>query len=149
MIQRIQTLFLILAASAAAGQIPTPYLSAGEGNPARTLPAMADGVLTATDNIGLLGLCALVALLTLAAVFLYNNRPLQGRISSMAGIAALFCAALAGLQMYQTMQAVPEGGTLQMGAGIGLPVLAILFAGLAGRYIRKDEKLVRSADRLR
>ena len=111
--------------------------------------AMADGALTATDNIGLIGLCALVALLTLAAVFLYNNRPLQGRISAMAGIAALMGAALVGIQMYQTMNAVPEGGTLQVGAGIALPVMAILFAGLAGRYIRKDEKLVRSADRLR
>lgn len=149
MIQRIQSLFLILAAGAAGGQFLTPYLSTGEGNPARTLPAMADGALTATDNIGLIGLCALVALLTLAAVFLYNNRPLQGRISAMAGIAALMGAALVGIQMYQTMNAVPDGGTLQMGAGIGLPVLAILFAGLAGRYIRKDEKLVRSADRLR
>lgn len=149
MIQRIQSLFLILAAGAAAGQFLTPYLSTGEDNPARTLPAMADGALTATDNIGLIGLCALVALLTLAAVFLYNNRPLQGRISAMAGIAALMGAALVGIQMYQTMNAVPEGGTLQMGAGIALPVMAILFAGLAGRYIRKDEKLVRSADRLR
>jgi hypothetical protein len=149
MIQRIQTLFLILAAGSAAGQFFAPYLSAAEGNPSRTLPAMADGALTASDNPGMLGLCALVALLTLGAVFLYNNRPLQGRISAMAGIAALFGAALTGIQMYQTMQAAPEGGTLQMGAGIALPVLAILFTGLAGRYIRKDEKLVRSADRLR
>ena len=33
--------------------------------------------------------------------------------------------------------------------GLGLPVLSILFAAFAMRFINKDEKLVKSMDRLR
>ena len=39
--------------------------------------------------------------------------------------------------------------TAQLGLGLGLPVLAIVFAALAYRNIKKDDKLVQSMDRLR
>ena len=33
--------------------------------------------------------------------------------------------------------------------GIYLPIISLTFSGLAGRFIKKDEKLVKSADRIR
>ncbi|MBK6929941.1 MAG: DUF4293 family protein [Saprospirales bacterium] len=66
MIQRIQTVFLLLAAGALAGQFAFPYLQTPAENPARALPAMADGALNPLDNPGLLGLTILGMALALA-----------------------------------------------------------------------------------
>lgn len=149
MIQRIQTIFLLLAAAAGFGQFAAPYLSTEPGNPAATVPALADNVLNPMDNPGLLGLCILGGAVSLAAIFLFKNRLLQARLANGAAVASILLAALAGFVVFQTMQHVPSGGTIAYGAGLALPLIALVFNWLAARYIRKDENLVRSADRLR
>lgn len=149
MIQRIQTIFLLLAAAAGFGQFAAPYLSTEPGNPAATLPALADNVVNPMDNPGLLGLCILSGVVSVAAVFLFKNRPLQARLAGGAGIASILLAALAGFVVFQTVQQIPAGGTTAYGIGLALPVIAMVFNFLAARFIRKDENLVRSADRLR
>ena len=77
MIQRIQSIYLLLATGAFGGQFVLPYLFTDANNPATTLPAMADGILNPFDNFGLLGLTALVVILSFAAIFLYKNFELQ------------------------------------------------------------------------
>ena len=57
--------------------------------------------------------------------------------------------ALAGFMAYNTLSSLPPNGSAQYQAGLALPVVALVFQWLAGRSIRKDEKLVRSMDRLR
>ncbi|MBV6439651.1 MAG: DUF4293 family protein [Haliscomenobacteraceae bacterium CHB4] len=149
MIQRIQTIFLLIAAAAGFGQFAAPYLSTEPGNPAATLPALADNVVNPMDNPGLLGLCILSGVVSIAAVFLFRNRPLQARLAGGAGIASILLAALAGFVVFQTVQQLPADGKIAYGAGLALPVAAMVFNFLAARFIRKDENLVRSADRLR
>lgn len=149
MIQRIQSIFLFLAAAAGLGQFVAPYLSTEAGNPAATLPALSDNVLNPFDNPGLLGLCALSGLVSLAAIFLFRNRPLQARLTGGATAASLLLTALVAFVVYQTTQQVPAGGTVRYGVGLALPIAAIIFNWLAVRFIRKDENLVRSMDRLR
>jgi hypothetical protein len=149
MIQRIQTIFLLLASAAGFGQFAAPYLSTEAGNPATSLPALSDNILNPLDNPGLLGLCALSGVVSLAAIFLFKNRFLQARLAGGAALASIMLAALAGFVIFQIFQQMPSGGSVQYGIGLGLPVVALIFNWLAARFIRKDEALVRSADRLR
>lgn len=149
MIQRIQSVFLLLAAAAGFGQFATPYLSTESGNPAASLPAFKDLILNPMDNPGLLGLCALGGVISLVAIFLFRNRSLQARLSGGAAIASLLLAILCAFVVFQIRQQMPEGGSTHFGAGLALPVFGFLFNWLAVRFIRKDENLVRSMDRLR
>lgn len=149
MIQRIQSVFLFLAASALGGQFALPYLQAPIDSPARTLPALADGALNPLDNIGLLGLTILGAAVSVVAIFLFKNRPLQARLAGMAAGVGVLLLALAGFTTKTTLDQTPEGGSAQLAFGLALPVLALAFNWLAARAIRKDDALVRSMDRLR
>lgn len=149
MIQRIQSIYLLLAAAALGGQFGLPYLQAGENNPARTLPALADGVFNPLDNPGLLGLTILGAAVSLAAIFMFKNRLLQGRLAGVSVIAGILLLALAAFATKSTFDQAPEGSSIQFAAGLALPLLAIVLNWLATRSIRKDEALVRSMDRLR
>jgi Domain of unknown function (DUF4293) len=145
MIQRIQTLFLLFASGALGGQFGLPYLQAGTETD-RAIPALADGVLNPLDNIGILGLTVLSGVLALAGIFLFRNRALQTQIATLSMLCAILLTVLAGFTAYTLWQANP---TAHWNAGLGLPALAAVLQGLAARYIRKDEALVRSMDRLR
>jgi hypothetical protein len=147
MIQRIQSVFLFLAAGLLSGQFFVPYYTISPqtvGLP----PSLTDGALTPTDNIGTLGLTILSAGLALVAIFLFKNRKLQMTISNLAMVVAIMLLALFGMVYYQTTAVVndPSGHT---GFGWALLVLALVALFLATRGIRKDENLVRSMDRLR
>ncbi|MCW5923270.1 MAG: DUF4293 domain-containing protein [Saprospiraceae bacterium] len=149
MIQRIQTIFLLLASAAGFGQFAAPYLSTEPGNSATTLPVLADHVVNPMDNPGLLGLCILSGITSLAAIFLFKNRPLQARLAGGAAIASVLLGALAVFVVFQTKQQLPSDGAVAYGLGLALPAAAMILNWLAARYIRRDEHLVRSADRLR
>jgi hypothetical protein len=149
MIQRIQSLYLLLASVAGFGQFGLPYLRAEAGSPATAQPVFADLSLTPTDNPGLIGLCILVGIVSLAAVFLFKNRQLQARITTGALLCSVLLAVLLAFTVQQlTAQGQPNSG-IQYQAGLALPAVSALFQWLAGKAIRKDEALVRSMDRLR
>ncbi len=149
MIQRIQTVFLFLASGLLGSQFFLPYLQTPEGDPARALPALADGMLNPLDNPGILGLTALGAIVSLAAIFLFKNRSLQARLALTAFGVGIMLLMLTGFTIKATLDQVPVGGSTQFALGLALPVLAIALNWLAARAIRKDESLVRSMDRLR
>jgi hypothetical protein len=149
MIQRIQSIYLFLAAALTGSQFGVPYAKTTDVvTTTNAIPALSDGVLNPADNIGLLGLTALSILVTLAAVFLYKNRPLQARITMGGVLVTVLSLLLAGLLVKQTLDAAGQSA-VQLYAGLGLPVLALLFQWLALRGIKKDDNLVRSMDRLR
>lgn len=149
MIQRIQSVFLLLAAGAMGSQFAVPYLQTPDGNPARTLPALADGVLNPQDNPGLLGLTVLGAIVSLAAIFLFKNRSLQARLAGIGAGVGVLLLALATFTAKTTLDQAPADGSIQFSLGLALPVVALILNWLAARAIRKDESLVRSMDRLR
>ncbi len=149
MIQRIQSVYLLLASMAGFGQFALPYLRTTSDNPASALPALSDQVFNPLDNPGLLGLSILSALISFVAIFLYKNRGMQGRITGGAVLCSALLAALLGVSTYQLMGNLPTGGSVQYQAGLALPAVSLLLQWLAGRSIKKDEALVRSVDRLR
>lgn len=155
MIQRIQTLFLLLAA-AVMGVLLVPSLSfvSYEGNPevleGPVKALLADQVYNVYDQSVLLGITGVAAILALATIFLFKNRPLQMRLNQIGMAAGILILLLAAIFFYPALEESELSVTaLSPGLGIGIPVLFIIFLFMASRNIRKDEKLVRSMDRLR
>ncbi|WP_316812960.1 DUF4293 domain-containing protein [Pedobacter heparinus] len=86
------------------------------------------------------------AVFCFASIFFFKNRGLQKRVIMVAILMVIAIAVLCGIQSQQF-----PGGTEGISAAGGsfLPLLAILFSLLAIGGIRKDELLLKSADRLR
>ena len=145
MIQRIQSVLLLLAAIAVFALFKLPFGSS------ETITASAlfnDGIFSIQDHIGLLGLFCGAGLLAFVGIFLFNNRPLQlklSRVSIIANIIGIILAAVIFMQDSTAMGAIVPKEEL----GLGLPILSIIFTAFAIRFINKDEKLVKSMDRLR
>ncbi|MCF8245290.1 MAG: DUF4293 domain-containing protein [Saprospiraceae bacterium] len=146
MIQRIQSIFLLLAAASGFGVLALPFASTNEGVQSSTL--FSDKVYSINDNIGLLVLFAVAGALSIAAIFLFNNRQLQMKIGRIALVSNILGIILATILFWQDLAGI---GTSAVEDGLGgyLPFLFIIFSALALRAIKKDETLVRSADRLR
>lgn len=135
MIQRIQTIWLLLAAAAAFASLKLSFYSGNKDN-------NLFEVLTGSSHFLLMILSVAVGLLALITIFLYKNRKLQIRLNLL-GI-ALQLAVLA-VYFQQTKTYVQGNFTLTSALSFIIPVFFIL--ALLG--IRKDEKLIKSMDRLR
>ena len=101
------------------------------------------------DNIVLLSITILGGLLALIAIFLYQNRPLQMKLSIFVLILAIFLPLVAFLLIYNEGTALASGTIITDQAGTYLPLVSIIFGFLAYNGIKKDETLVKSMDRLR
>jgi len=140
MIQRIQTLWLIIVASIA---FVTSKMVLFEGAiPTGTLLFNFASSLILSIVIIALGLLALIAL------FLFKNRKLQFKLAVTGVILSI---GFLFLEYFMVEGFKKENniltGSYQLGAL--LPVLMIVFFFLAARGIYRDEKLVKSMDRLR
>ncbi len=99
----------------------------------------------------------LLSFLSLIILFNFKNRILQIRLSRLCLL--LLVAYAVGLFFYfeHALEQVPELSaadanttkTIHYALGAILPIIAILFTLLALNAIKKDEALVRSADRIR
>ncbi len=137
MIQRIQTVYLFLAAIAALLLLFLPL--GGLSEEAGT----ALDLIKSTEVIALTALGLVMVSLPLLAVFLYAKRGLQvqvgglGLLTAVAFVAVFLAGFASEFDAYKPM------------AGAAMPVLYVVFLLLAIRGIRSDEKLVRSMDRFR
>jgi len=147
MIQRIQTIFLVLAAAGIFGVFALPFVTIPEAIP--TSQVYADADYDVQDHVMMLILFVLSGLLTAGAIFLFNNRPLQTKVTLFGLIANILALVATVALFFNTSDEVANPDNLNDGFGIYLPVVALIFSFLAMRFIKKDEKLVRSADRLR
>lgn len=147
MIQRIQSIFLFLASASSFGALAAPFATSESA--IATSSIFQDARYTAQDSMALLILFALAGLVALIAIFLFRNRVLQSRLSLLGAIVALAGAVWAIIAAMQDKAVEAATAAIDYGFGMALPVLAIIFAVLASRFIRKDDKLVKSMDRLR
>lgn len=146
MIQRIQSIFLLLAGGASLSLFGLPFASTTEAAPDSQL--FADRVYNLMDTPALIALFAIAGLLAIVSVFLFNNRSLQMRLTIFAFIANLLGVVVAIIFYMQNSQDLGEQA-IDDGAGIYMPIASFVLLLLAYRFINKDEKLVRSMDRLR
>ncbi|MEL6391133.1 MAG: DUF4293 domain-containing protein [Bacteroidota bacterium] len=143
MLQRIQSIYLLLAAVAAGLLYVLPAAQTAVAAEASYL--FSDSRFTLADDVVLLACFGLAALLWAMGIFLFRNRQLQVKLSTIALLLVIGGSAY-GAYLF-TQDAAQTSAVLA--AGVGLPLLSLIFGWLANRSIKYDEKLVRSADRLR
>lgn len=141
MIQRIQTLWFFLAAAAGFAMTKVPLFST-------TLANNTYRELLATESLLLFAVVMALALMALACVFLFKNRSLQFKLAVLGVIGSIAVVALEvyKIEEFKTSNAITSG-TYEWG-GL-LPLLMVIFFFLAAKGVYKDEKLVKSLDRLR
>jgi uncharacterized membrane protein YjjP (DUF1212 family) len=90
-----------------------------------------------------------VALGSLISIFFYNNRILQAKVVRMLVIFTLAQIAVLFFYSIPALEKISGNQVEYNYVGIAMPLVAFLMLVLAVRGIMNDEKLVRSADRLR
>lgn len=93
----------------------------------------------------LAGLSVIVALF---AIFQYRNRLLQIKLGALNALLIGGTLVACALSTFQAEKLLVEGESHYQ-TGFWFPVAALFFNLLANRFIRRDELLVRSADRFR
>jgi hypothetical protein len=147
MIQRIQTVFIFLAAVVTALLLKLNFaLLSVNGNlyefNARGISGQ-EGILF--NGIPLLAFIALIILLHLVVIFLYKKRILQMRILTFT---ILLLIGLIGVMAY-FLYAAFDQAEVELKIPMVFPVIAAILNFLAIRAIGKDEVLVRSLNRIR
>lgn len=163
MIQRIQTVFLLLAFALHTSLFFMPLLTIQQNNPGQTVTSIDMKIHqfevispgqnpSAGNQILLLPMVVNLAILVILAItiFYYKNRQRQYQLCRFAILldTALIVAIVFTIE--KLWKIVPEMPlTNKYHAPLIFPVIALIFIFLALRAIRKDEVKVRSADRLR
>ena len=151
MIQRIQTLYLLIVTALVAVMLfaPLAWFAGEYGLYAFSLRS-ADGTL-AQPTLYLGILLALAAALPLVTIFLYRRRLLQIRLCVAEMVLLAGAVVMEGVYYFLSgrLFAGMAFHTQGFRPAIALPLVALLFAFLAARAIFHDELLVRSADRIR
>ena len=136
MIQRIQTLFLVIVALIA-GVLPFMF----------SLWIDVDGVeFFAKNELWISIVVYASAVLATISIFMYKNRQNQFVVNRLNMILNLF---LLGFFVYRSLSLSGETIVSEKGIGMLIPVFSIVFLVLANRAIKKDEDLVKSVDRIR
>uniref|UniRef100_UPI00405707AC DUF4293 domain-containing protein n=1 Tax=Alistipes sp. TaxID=1872444 RepID=UPI00405707AC len=148
MIQRIQTLYLLLVALLMGLMFLFPLMwFSTEGGQielgARFL--MQEGVCIGQTPIYLAILLALALLLPLVVIFLYKRRMLQLRLCAVEAVLLVGLLCMEAM-LYWGPQALERGALMPTSF---IPVAALFLVWLAARGIFKDEMLVRSLSRIR
>ncbi len=153
MIQRIQTLYLLIATALMAVTIFTPMARFFDGVQEYTLTAFAlkDAAGAVAQPAIYMGvMLALAGLLPFVVIFLFKNRQLQIRLCAAEIVLLIGSLVVMGIYYYLSHRAFDAAnGIISIKAGVIMPLIAIVFVALAIRSIFRDEVLVRSLDRIR
>ena len=166
MIQRIQSVYLLLVAALLGSLFFFDVLSWEGNSPVHKesveVAASVKGFTTTvgenstqnqdgdTTAITLSFLVGFLTVMSLLAIFQYKSRSLQLKLAGLVALASLALAMLIGYMSFQIANGIMlEAPKFVFQPGISALLLATVFCLLARRNIRKDEKLVRSADRIR
>ena len=143
MIQRIQSIYLLLAGVISGGLIFFVNLwSTLKGNVSGIDLLFSNSFIEKAVSVNFF----LSALLSIVAIFLFKNRKLQfvlGRLNILINLILL------GLLIYLMLTLSGEAMVSEKGIGMFLPIVVVLLLVIANKAIKKDEDLVKSVDRLR
>ena len=152
MIQRIQTVYLLLATAMMSLTLFLPLATIINGGNEFVLKAFtisgAEGVTQSLPTyLGVL--LVATTLLLLVIIFMYKKRLAQIRLCVAAIVLLIGSAAFIGLYSYRLCDILSGDLIFTLGFASLMPVVAIIPVILAIRGIARDEALVRSLDRIR
>lgn len=147
MIQRKQTLFLLAVVIISIILFFLPFQKVNTNNVAYSLNLLTGfKTPTITSNIFFpLIFNIVILILSITIIFLYKNRVLQYKLANLLVVFNVFMTGLFFLLSYINVPA----DNISFAIGAFLPLISAAFAFLAAHFIKKDEQLVRSADRIR
>ncbi len=128
MLQRIQTIYMFLGFLVAGFYVYLAYFEIFTDN---QLYGFATGI---------------PALLILVNIFLFNNRKLQIKLNNLSIFVLIV---LLGLSIYHVGLLSGEKSFSEKDIKLLVPVISIVFLLIANKYIKRDERLVKSVDRIR
>ncbi len=129
-IQRIQTLWLLLAVGLMTATAFRPFACLGET------------VMTPCGTPAMLIITVLTAVMLFVSIFMFNDLRRQMRVTLVNIMLTIATVVTAGVITF-----LNDGTALC--DGFFMPIVAIVFEILAYRGMRRDHKLLTSADRLR
>lgn len=139
MIQRVQSIWLLLASACAFLSIAFPFFYINS-----TTPGVATVEYTAKSNLLLVVLTSVLGALLLFLIFLYKDRKLQLRLT-------LVALAISVINIYLYFQYAYMNEAIKPGIALSsvFTFLIPVFCVMAILGIRRDVKLIRSLDRIR
>ena len=143
MIQRIQSLYLLLAGIISGG-LTFVFNIWSTANSKLFITDLFSGSSIGEKIVPVLFFVS--ALLSIIAIFLFTNRKLQFVLGRLNILTNLF---LLGVLVYLSLTLSGEAAVSEKGIGMFLPVIIIVLLVIANKAIKKDEDLVKSVDRLR
>lgn len=161
MIQRIQSIFLLLASLIMIAVLFLPLWSETSSDGTETVSINSfelvytqnseltdPEVISAKPTWYISVLALIAAIVAMISIFQFRNRLTQMKLGALN---SLFMGGTVALIYFFSTKGEPiipnHQGSFEI--GFFIVVAALLFNSLANRFIRKDEKLVRSADRIR
>ncbi len=152
MIQRIQTLYLLVVTALMSLTLFMPIASFVVGGQTYELTAFALSCEDASHTTLWMGIMlSLATVLPFITIFLFKKRTLQVRLCAVELVLLLGSLVLIGLYYWLTSR-IFEGLEIdhrQFGWAAPMPIVSMVLTYLASRAIFKDEVLVRSLDRIR
>lgn len=139
MLQRIQTIYLILAAITT-GVLPFVFPLWKQITGTTTVDFY---FMTEINYVALFGLSTTLSIVSIMTFKKRQNQFVMGRLNIILNLFLL------GLFVYRLLTLSGETSISEKGIGMFLPIVAIVFLVLANKAIKKDEDLVKSVDRLR
>lgn len=150
MIQRIQTVYLLLVAILMVASMALPvgtfYAGTNEFGMTNLYYTLPDGTMNYSPCV-LLVLLAVVAIIAVMTVFLYRKRMRQIRLTVISTV-VLAVYYLAAVGFILTADGQDDSG-FRPSWSLCFPLVCIILNWLAIRAINKDEMLVKSYDRIR
>ncbi len=143
MLQRIQTIWLLLAGIAAFLTLKLHFYSGLMSQEASAPPIYTK--LNGMSPFWLMLVTILIGLISLVTIGLYKKRVIQLRLC----VLGILLEALLIFFYYQTIKSKFIAGQGEYSLTSLLHLLIIVFFVLAARGINKDEKLIKESDRLR
>lgn len=162
MLQRVQTIFMFIAATSMIAMAFLPLWEKADPKASRLLTMNAYEIKLEQQNtkgemklldkkritpisIGVF----VAAVIMLSSIFCYKNRMTQIKLNLLFSLMVI--GVIIGTTLYipkanQILNSQLQGSYL---LGFYLPIIALLNNFIANRFIRKDEVLVKSADRIR
>jgi peptidoglycan/LPS O-acetylase OafA/YrhL len=139
MIQRIQTLYLVLSAIVT-GALPFVFELWTLKSEAQTTIFFAS---SSPLFLALFGCCTLLGVVSIFSFKKRQNQFVLNRLNM------IFNFILLGFFVYRSLNLSGETLVSEKGIGMFLPAISIVLLVLANKAIKKDEDLVKSVDRLR
>ncbi|WP_029901857.1 DUF4293 domain-containing protein [Prevotella sp. 10(H)] len=150
MIQRIQSVFLLLTSLLMGATVFCPLMEFRDDSREIVQIFYSTGIGSDFPTWGVLTFAVVSALLALVNIFLYKKRKVQINIGYVTALFIILYYATSFVYVNAFMGKTDfTVSVANVQYGIVLPLIALIFDFLAISKIKKDEKLVKSLDRIR